>query len=45
MSKAAEEIPTEKMKETMDRFGIKYDKYTTRKQAQALIQKSMEESK
>lgn len=40
-----EETPTEKMKETMDRFGIKYDKYTTRKQAQALIQKSMEESK
>lgn len=40
-----EEQPTEKMKETMDRFGIKYDKYTTRKQAQAMIQKSMEESK
>lgn len=40
-----EETPTEKMKETMDRYGIKYDKYTTRKQAQALIQKSMEESK
>ena len=40
-----EETPTEKMKETMDRFGIKYDKYTTRKQAQVLIQKSMEENK
>ena len=38
---APEDQPTEKMKDIMDKYGIKYDKYTTKKQAQALIEKSL----
>ena len=36
-----EDQPTKKMKDIMDKFGINYDKYTTKKQAQALIEKSL----
>lgn len=42
---APEDRPTEKMIKVMQDNGIKYDQYTTKKQAQALIQKSMEESR
>lgn len=40
-----EDRPTPKMLEIMDRFGIAHDQYTTKKQAQALIEKSMKENK
>ena len=40
-----ENTPSDKMKETMDRYGIKYDKYTTKKEAQVLIQQSLEKDK
>lgn len=36
-----EDRPTVKMIEIMDKYGINYDKYTTKKQAQALIEKSL----
>ena len=38
---APEDQPTDKMKDIMDKYGIKYDKYTTKKQAQMLIEKSL----
>lgn len=40
-----EDRPTPKMLEIMDRFGIAHDQYTTKKQAQSLIEKSMKENK
>lgn len=40
----AEPPATQKQKDIMDRFGIKYSPNVTSKQAQQLIQKSMNES-
>lgn len=40
-----EDRPTPKMLEIMDRFGIEHNQYTTKKQAQALIEKSIKENK
>ena len=40
----AEPPATQKQKDIMDRFGIKYNPNVTSKQAQQLIQKSMNES-
>lgn len=41
-AKAAEPLATEKQKSIMDRFGIKYNNNTTAKEAQKLIQASIE---
>ena len=40
--KASEPLATEKQKSIMDRFGIKYNNNTTAKEAQKLIQASIE---
>lgn len=40
--KVAEPLASKAQKETMDRFHIKYDETTTRKQATALIQASID---
>ena len=41
-AKAAQPLATEKQKDIMDRFGIKYNNNTTAKEAQKLIQASIE---
>lgn len=41
-AKASEPLATEKQKSIMDRFGIKYNNNTTAKEAQKLIQASIE---
>ena len=42
---APENRPSESQIAIMDRFGIKYDQYTTKKEAQELIEKSCKKSK